>query len=121
MKQARPDEEVPRTRSAFSLVELVIVVTIIGTIAAIAVPRMSNATNRASANALQASITNVRKAIDCFYAEHGSYPGYVPGTSTPDGNRFVDQLLLYSNLRGDTSSTYGHPFIYGPYLRPPSR
>jgi len=108
-----------RRSPAFSLVELVVVVTIIGIIAAIAVPRMSNATTRASASALQASITNVRKAIDCYYAEHSSYPGYIPGTSTPDGDRFVDQLLLYTSRNGETSPAYGHPFIYGPYLRPP--
>ncbi len=113
------DHLAKRRSPAFSLVELVVVVTIIGIIAAIAVPRMSNATTSASASALQASVTNVRKAIDCYYAEHSSYPGYVPGTNTPNGDRFIDQLLLYSNRSGETSSSYGHPFIYGPYLRPP--
>jgi prepilin-type N-terminal cleavage/methylation domain-containing protein len=108
-----------RPAAAFSLVELVVVVTIIGIVAAIAVPRVSDAARRASSSALQASVTNVRKAIDCYYAEHGKYPGYVPGTTTPDGDRFVEQLLRYTNARGDTNTTYGHPFVYGPYLRPP--
>jgi type II secretory pathway pseudopilin PulG len=95
------------------------VVTIIGVIAAIAVPRMSSATSRASANALQATLTNVRKAIDCYYAEHGKYPGYTPGTNTPDGDRFIDQLLMYTNAAGETNATYGNPYLYGPYLRKP--
>ena len=108
-----------RAHSAFTLVELVMVVTIIGIIAAIAVPRMSGATSRASANALQATLTNVRKAIDCYYAEHGKYPGYLPGTITPDGDYFINQLLMYTNSNGDTKPTYGNPYLYGPYLRAP--
>ncbi len=108
-----------RARPAFSLVELVMVVTIIGIIAAIAVPRMSNATTRASANALQATLTNVRKAIDCYYAEHSKYPGYNPSSGLPDGDDFINQLLKYSDLKGRTQPTHGYPYIYGPYLRAP--
>jgi general secretion pathway protein G len=108
-----------RGRTAFTLVELVMVVTIIGIIAAIAVPRMSDATKRASGSALRATLTNVRKTIDCYYAEHGSYPGYIPGNSTPDENYFVNQLVAYTDLKGETSATYGYPYIYGPYLRAP--
>ncbi len=119
MGYARPRTATRSTRYAFSLVELVMVVTIIGIIAAIAVPRMSAATSRATANALQATLTNVRKAIDCYYAEHGKYPGYTPGTDTPDGDKFVDQLLMYTNVAGETKSTYGNPYLYGPYLRKP--
>ena len=94
-------------KPGFSLVELVMVVTIIGIIAAIAVPHVSQATSRASSNALELSVTNVRKAIDEYYAEHGKYPGYVPGTTTPDGDSFVEQLLMYTNRMGDTNSARG--------------
>ncbi len=109
-----------RDRSAFTLVELVMVVTIIGIVAAIAVPRMTTATANASANALQATLTNVRKAIDCYYAEHNRFPGYDPAApTTPAGDWFVKQLLMYSDADGDTNTTYGAPYVYGPYLRAP--
>ncbi len=108
-----------RIRSAFTLVELVMVVTIISIVAAIAVPRVSTAASRASGNALEATIANVRMAVDTFYAEHGRYPGYNAATGLPDNNAFADQLLLYSNAQGATSATYGYPYIYGPYLRAP--
>lgn len=119
MKRASENRVRPGVRAGFSLVELVIVVTIIGTIAAIAVPRVSNATSRASANALEATLGNVRKAIDCYYAEHSRYPGYTPGTGAPDGDAFIKQLTQYSDVKGNTNTTYGTPFFYGPYLRPP--
>ena len=112
----------PRVRGrqcGFSLVELVIVVTILGIIAAIAVPRMTAAVTSASANALLATLENVRTAIDTYYAEHDRYPGYNPGDGSPSDSGFAKQLLLYTDEAGNTSPTYGAPRIYGPYLRKP--
>ncbi len=108
-----------RRAGAFTLVELVMVVTIIGIVAAIAVPRMSSTSTKASANALQATLLNVRTAIDCYYAEHNRYPGYNPITLAPNGDEFVKQLTMYSDAAGKTSGTRSGTFKYGPYLRPP--
>ena len=106
-------------RAAFTLVELVMVVTIIGMLAAIAVPRISNASSSASAHAVEATLTNVRKAIDCYYAEHGRFPGYSPVSGAPDNDGFVSQLTQYTDHQGNASKSPGYPFIYGPYLRAP--
>jgi prepilin-type N-terminal cleavage/methylation domain-containing protein len=108
-----------RTRHAFSLVELVIVVTIIGMLASIAVPRVVNASSGANEAALQATLANVRKSIDVYYAEHGKYPGYNHTTGLPDNDAFVDQLLMYSDDAGKTNATYSTTYKYGPYLRAP--
>ncbi len=104
---------------AFTLVELVMVVTIIGIISAIAVPRMSAATATATGNALKLTLANVRKAVDVFYAEHGRYPGYNPGSGAASGEFFVDHLIMYSDATGNTNATYAYPFVYGPYIRSP--
>ncbi|MEK6674333.1 MAG: prepilin-type N-terminal cleavage/methylation domain-containing protein [Planctomycetota bacterium] len=106
-------------RTAFSLVELVLVVAILGIIAAIAIPRMTNAVSTASAEALHATLNNVRKAIDVYYAEHNLYPGYDPATTSPDGTYFVTQLTQYTDASGRPNPTYAPPYIYGPYLRTP--
>lgn len=98
---------------------MVMVVTIIGIIASIAVPRISGAAAASRSNALEATLANVRKAIDVYYAEHGRYPGYDPANGAPDGTKFVDQLLLYSDEGGRTNATPSPPYIYGPYLRAP--
>jgi len=97
----------------------VLVVTIIGIIAAIAVPRVSSGAAAASANALEATITNVRKAVDIYYAEHGKYPGYNPGNSLPDGTWFQNQLLMYSDAKGNTNAARTAVYKYGPYIRAP--
>jgi prepilin-type N-terminal cleavage/methylation domain-containing protein len=108
-----------RRRGAFSLVELVVVVVIIGIVSAIAVPRFSRSSRSATANDVAGSVVNVRRGIELYYAEHGRYPGYVPGSSTPSGTWFVDQLLEYSDETGNTQTSFGYPVIYGPYMRAP--
>ena len=109
----------PAARSAFSLVELVVVVAIIGVIASIAVPRVTGAAANASTNALQATLSNVRRAIDVYYAEHGCYPGYKAGTRAADDTAFANQLILYSSEDGRTNATPTSDYRFGPYLRAP--
>lgn len=119
MQRVRRTARPSKTPGAFSLVELVIVVVIIGIVSSIAVPRISNASRGAQTAALSATLASVRTAIEAYYAEHQKYPGYIPKTTTPDDARFVDQLLLFSDVHGGTSATYGGTFVYGPYLRAP--
>ncbi len=108
-----------RTQRGFSLVELVIVVVIIGIISAIAVPRISSAGTSAASTALMATLENVRKAIDAYYAEHGSYPGYNSSTGLPQDTMFAKQLTRYTDADGKTSTVPGSPYLFGPYLRAP--
>jgi type II secretory pathway pseudopilin PulG len=95
------------------------VVTIIGIIAAIAVPRVATATNSANRNALEATLANVRKTIDTYYAEHDRFPGYDPANGSPNNDQFVKQLTMYSDAQGRTNATPAALYIYGPYLRAP--
>lgn len=104
---------------SFSLVELVIVVMIIGITSAIAVPRITQASNRAASAALQSTLTTVRKAIDIYYAEHQRYPGYDTFTFGPSQTAFIVQLVHYTDAIGNTNQTYSSTFKYGPYIRKP--
>lgn len=96
---------------AFSLIELVIVIVIIGVLAAIAVPRLSRGATSAGENALAANLTAMRSAVELFYAEHGqTYPALA---------KFEDALTKYSNAAGTTfgDRDTATGVIYGPYLR----
>ena len=95
-------------RRAFSLLELVIVIVIMGVLAAIAVPRIVGASERAKAEAVSNDLAEVRNAIEVYKAEH---QGRIPGL------QFVAQMTQYSNETGTTSANRGPKFPFGPYLK----
>jgi general secretion pathway protein G len=61
-------------RRGFSLVELVVVVLILGIIAAVAAPRMFDTANEARESGTKQSLSVIRDAIELYKAENGSYP-----------------------------------------------
>jgi len=119
MKHHRIEKYNMKLCRAFSLVELVIVVMIIGIVSAIAVPRITQASNRAASSALESTLTTVRKAIDIYYAEHQRYPGHDVATFAPSHIAFIDQLDHNTDTIGNTNQAYSSTFKYGPYIRKP--
>ncbi len=99
------------TRRGFSLVELVIVIVIIGIIAAIDVPRVSRGASAANDAALRASLHTLRACISMYAAEHeGALPGEDGKSKTAK-----KQLTKNTDILGNVGNTPG-VHIYGPYL-----
>ena len=64
----------PCPQRGFSLIELLIVMTIIGILATAAVPQLFDATLRAEEAVLRRDLFIMRDAIDQYYADRGEYP-----------------------------------------------
>ncbi|MGN6371107.1 MAG: prepilin-type N-terminal cleavage/methylation domain-containing protein [Phycisphaerae bacterium] len=108
-----------RKCGAFTLVEILIVVVIIGILAAIAVPKLSNASQVARESSLKEDLRFLRTQINVYRANHQEvFPGYPGGDTgqTPTQQAFNDQLTQYTNLFGNTSPTQTGPYTLGPYL-----
>lgn len=89
------------TRSAFSLVELAIVVAIIGVVAAIAIPRLSSANDRARLRVFIQNCREIEAAAQRYAIEHhGEYP--------PDETEGLSGALLWM-LRGPSSTPFPDP------------
>ncbi len=63
-----------RSRAGFTLIELMIVVSIIGILAAIAVPNYQWGVIKAKESVLREDLYNFRTTIDQFHADQGKYP-----------------------------------------------
>ena len=60
--------------SGFTLLELIVVVTVIGILSTIALPALKNIPRRAAESVLKNDLRAMRDVIDQFYADHGNYP-----------------------------------------------
>ena len=111
----------PRLQDGFTLVELLIVVVILGVLAAIAIPQFSASTDDSKAAALDATLSNLRTAIELYYQQHGSYPSAVAaggafGAINTEA-AFVSQLVKFTSAAGAVSNTKDATYKYGPYLK----
>lgn len=77
-----------RNQRGFTLVELMIVVIIVGILAAVAIPMYQGATERAKASEAVAALGTIRGAMRVYYAEHGTYvnANFVTGNQVTAGS-----------------------------------
>ena len=92
-----------RTRNAFTLIEVLIVVVIMAVLAATVVPQFTDATADAKSNTAFFNLNTLRSQVELYKAQH-------------DGNHPTSFALLTSATNVDHSTTGGsQPF--GPYMR----
>jgi len=111
--------EVARRRQAFTLVEILIVVVVLGILAAIAIPKLSNASQAASQNSLKEDMRYLRTQIAVYGSNHhDTFPGYPGGDTSqaPSEAAFVQQMTEYTDEAGDVSATASNQYKLGPYL-----
>jgi prepilin-type N-terminal cleavage/methylation domain-containing protein len=107
-------------RSGFTLIEILIVVVILGILAAIVVPELSSASRQARENVLKDDLRFMREQITRYMIQHDDDPpGYPPGgdtTATPDEASFIDQMTRYTDIQSNPNGSYTNTYRYGPYL-----
>ena len=70
----RERESVTKTISSFTLIELLIVVAIIGILAALIIVSVTSAAAKARDIKRQEDLRNIQKALEMYYTSNGSYP-----------------------------------------------
>jgi type II secretion system protein G len=90
-----------RSRKGLTLIELLIVVIILGALAAIAIPRITTSATTAKSNACTTNVDTLNTAMEMYKMDHTSYPTL--STLTSDPNYFPD---------GAPACPYGAAFPY---------
>ena len=78
-------------RAAFTLVELVVVIMILGILAAVAAPKLLSTSGAATDNGLKQTLTVIRDAIELYAADNG---GALPGADK-NQTTFKSDLVPY--------------------------
>ena len=103
-----------RAKRGFTLVEILIVVVILGILAAIVVPQFTQASTEAKMNSVCSNLQSLRSQIELYKVQHNDTP---PGLGAA-GATFISQMTETTTVAGAASGskTRDATHIYGPYL-----
>ena len=103
----------------FTLIEILIVVVILGILAAILIPNLTSASREAKESMLRDNLRSLRHQLGIFKVQHRDVPPGFPNcdvTAAPTEATLADHLTLYSSEGGATSATKDATHCYGPYM-----
>jgi len=98
----------------FTLVEILIVVIILGILAAIVIPQFTEASSEARVSNLMTNLQTIRSQLLLYKTQHlEHYPADGVGEAHDE---FEDEMCNYSDEDGVTNATPDSDHPYGPYL-----
>jgi general secretion pathway protein G len=106
-----------RKNTGFTLVEILIVVIILGILAAIVIPQFTEASNDARVSAMVSDLQTVRSQIELYKIQHlDAHPGTAVDGTTWAIAAFKTQLMGRTDNKG-TAVAVGTVGALGPYLQ----
>src|SRR5438552_13263251 len=93
--------------SGFTLIELMIVVAIIGILAAIAIPKFASLIRKSNEGASKGNLGSIRGALSIYYGDlEGQYPNDMAALTVSGKYLASVPLAKTPNYHSDVSTTY---------------
>ncbi len=99
-----------RRHQAFTLIEIMIVVVIIGMLAALVGPRIIGSMDKARVNTTKAQLVNLKDAVQRFYMDCSEYPRTLDDLLAKTGNAKWDGPYL--DAKSLPQDGWGNDFVY---------
>jgi general secretion pathway protein G len=91
----------------FTLVELMIVISLLGILAALVVPQFSSNAAEARESALGTNLATVRKQIELYRYHH---QGQLPAAEGETGDDFIRRMTTKTDAEGNPGGSFGPYF-----------
>src|ERR1051326_5748674 len=99
-----------KNKGGFTLVEILIVVIILGILAAIVIPQFTNASQDARVNSVQSTLQTLRSQIELFKVQHADKPPVDTALVSMMTGKSDTTMLSTSYTAGSTSGSFG-PYV----------
>ncbi len=101
-----------RNKKGFTLIELIVVIAVLGILAAVALPRVGDVTSKARTNADNEHVRVLNEALERYIAESGDENLTSDDLDDADGKLTVTSVI--TGLKGTITFESN---TYGPYLK----
>jgi general secretion pathway protein G len=104
-----PKSEIRNFPQAFTLIEILLVMTIIAILAAIVIPKMVGRSEQARQTAAHADLSSIKTALDAYEVDNGFYPKSLQDLIQQPSNARNWHGPYLDNLPQDP---WGNPYVY---------
>ncbi len=105
-----------RSRRGFTLIEIMVVVVILGLLAALVVPRIGPQVAEAQRTAAQTQIRSIEDALEMYRMNNGFYPSTQQGlealVTAPTTSPVPKRYLEGGYLKKVPEDPWGNPYVY---------
>ncbi len=105
-----------RARGGFTLIEIMIVIVILGLLAAIVVPKLIGRTEEAKRTQTRVQVKNIEQALELFKLDNGFYPSTEQGLASlvrvPESGRVPKNYRKGGYMDRVPKDPWGNPFVY---------
>jgi general secretion pathway protein G len=116
MESQRRPRGVLRDRAGFTLIEIMVVIVILGLLAALVVPKLIGRTEEAKKTQARVQIRNVQQALELFKLDNGFFPGTDQGLEAlvrmPDAGRTPKNYRKGGYLDRVPKDPWGNAYVY---------
>ena len=116
MERRRGEVRRLRDRAGFTLIEIMVVIVILGLLAALVVPKLIGRTEEAKKTQARVQIKHVQQALELFKLDNGFFPGTDQGLEAlvrvPDAGRIPKNYRKGGYIDRVPKDPWGNPYVY---------